>query len=166
MIQILRSERGLSLTELAIIGVLATLVMIGLVGFYINSQATWVDGSTQAQTQRELTLLTEVMGDAIHSSSRAWVSGSPDSLHSMLHLYGYKGQTEKYFIWWKDDSTVHVGTGLTPPGDHGPVIASKVETFQLHCSKDSTLVELTLLQARTAQGQVVRTATRYALYNR
>jgi hypothetical protein len=166
MIRTLRSERGLSLTELVIVGVLATLVMIGLVGFYINSQATWVDGSTQAQAQREATLLIEVMADSIRSSSKAIVTASPDSLHSMLHLYDYGQNVEKYFFWWNaGDSLVHAGTNTTPSGDNGPVINSKVEQFQV-VTIDTSIVELRLLRARTADGQVVRTATRFALYNR
>ncbi len=166
MIRIVQSERGLSLTELAIVGALATLVMIGLVGFYFNSQATWVDGSTQAQTQREATLLTEVMADSIRNSAKAIVTDSPDSLHSMLHLYAYGQPTEKYLFWWNAvDSTIHSGTSPDAAGDHGPVISSKVDRFQV-LTVDTTIVELRSLQARTADGRVVQTATRFALYNR
>ena len=162
----LRSERGLTLTELAIVGVLATMVMVGLVGFYINSQATWTDGSTQAQTQREATVLLEVMADSVRNSSKAIVTDSPDSLHSMLHLYAFGQLTEKYFFWWSaSDSLVHSGTAISGAGDRGPVVNSKIEVFKLR-TLDSTLVEMNLLRARTAGGQVVRTATRFALYNR
>ena len=49
------SERGLTLTELTIVGVLACLVMLGLVGFYMSSQGVWMDASAQAITQREAT---------------------------------------------------------------------------------------------------------------
>ena len=43
----LRSERGLTLVELAIVGALATLVMLGLTGFYLNSQRLWIEASTK-----------------------------------------------------------------------------------------------------------------------
>ena len=36
-------ERGLTLTEVAIVGVIGVLVLLGLGGFYLNSQATWLD---------------------------------------------------------------------------------------------------------------------------
>ena len=166
MIPIVRSERGLSLVELAIVGALATVVMVGLVGFYFSSQSTWVDGSTQAQTQREATLLMEVMGDSIRNSGKAVVTDSPDSLHSMLHLYEHGQSVEKYLFWWSAaDSTVHAGTSPDPLGDRGPVISSKVDQFQV-LTIDTSMVELRLLRARTADGKTVRAATRFALYNR
>jgi Tfp pilus assembly protein PilV len=166
MIRTLRSERGLSLTELVVVGVLATLVMVGLVGFYINSQATWVDGSTQAQAQREATMLIETMADSIRNSGTALVTDSPDATHSMLHLYRHGESNEKFYFWWDPgDSTVHSGTKTNPSGDHGPVFTTKVDQFEL-VTIGTTMVELRLLKLRTADGQVIRTATRFALYNR
>ena len=62
-----RSERGLTLTELVVVGVLATLVMLALTGFYFNSQRTWLEGSSQALTQREATLALEHLADDAQS---------------------------------------------------------------------------------------------------
>lgn len=164
MIPSLRSERGLSLTELVIVGVLATLVMIGLVGFYINSQATWTDGSTQAQAQRDATLLLEVMADSVRSASTAVVD-SAGSTFSTLHLYAYGDPVNEVCrFWWNpDDSKVHLWSRFDGP--HGPVIDSQVDQFQLS-PIDNSLIELTLLKVRTADGQVVQTGSRFALYNR
>ncbi len=159
MMQTIRSERGLTLTELTVVGLLATVVMLGLMGFYFNSQSTWLDGSTQAQTQRELTLVVEHMSEMIRSASQAIVVPPGDSI---VVLYGHGGEETCRFWWDTSDSLVYWADST---GDHGPILTSKVERFQLR-TIDTTLVELTLLQARTARGQLVRTSSSFALYNR
>src|SRR5262249_32619505 len=38
-----RDERGLTLTELAVVMILGTMIMAGFVGFYLSSQGMWLD---------------------------------------------------------------------------------------------------------------------------
>ena len=41
----IHSQRGLTLTEVTVVTVLASIVMLGIVSFYVNSQGTWMDAS-------------------------------------------------------------------------------------------------------------------------
>ena len=161
-----RHEKGLTLVELTTVFVLATLVMAGLVSFYLNSQATWVGGSAEAQTQREMTLLVETMSDSIRASSQAVVTNYPDAAHQMVTVYNGSPPTPRYAFWWSPaDSLIHRGT--TPGGtDDGPIVTSPVTRFQLQANPQNTLVTLSILEARSAAGDLVRTATSFATYNR
>ena len=47
------NERGMTLTEVAVVMILGTMIMAGMVGFYLSSQGLWLDASTQAITQRD-----------------------------------------------------------------------------------------------------------------
>ena len=51
------TPRGFTLTEVMIVIVLAGVVTLGLVTFYLNSQAWWTEASTQVLAQRDATLL-------------------------------------------------------------------------------------------------------------
>lgn len=155
----------MTLVELTIVFVLATLVMAGLVTFYLNSQATWVSGSAEVQTQREMTLLIETMSDSIRASSQATVTNYPDATHQMVTLFRGSPPTPQYAFWWDPgDSLVHRGT--FPGGtDDGPLLSSRVTRFQLQASGDS-LITLSLLEARSGTGDLIRSATSFALYNR
>src|SRR5262245_9879176 len=84
--RIVSSEHGFTLTELAIVGTLAVLVMLGLMGFYFNSQRMWLDGSTQAMTQRDATMLVEVLAGDVHTAAQAVIT-SVDADHQRLELY-------------------------------------------------------------------------------
>src|SRR5262249_8140829 len=134
------------------------------VGFYLSSQATWIDGSTQAQAQRELTLLIETFGDSIRTASSAVVTDSPDALHQHLSLYRVNPNQPFFEFWWSAvDSSVHAGIeGAT---DSGPLTAAHVTQIQWG-TIDTTMVALQLVQARTPQGQLVQSATRFNLYGR
>ena len=44
--------------------ILGTMIMAGLVGFYLSSQGMWLDASTQAITQREASLVAAAMRDS------------------------------------------------------------------------------------------------------
>ena len=158
-----RDQRGVTLFELAVVFVLATLVMAGLVGFYLSSQATWIDGSTQAQAQRELTLLIETLGDSIRTASTALVTDTPDAQHQRLSLYRLDPNQPFFEFWWSDvDSSVHAGV---QGSDSGPLTAAHITRIQW-ATLDSTMVALRLVEARTPQGQFVQSATRFNLYGR
>jgi Tfp pilus assembly protein PilW len=165
MIPMIRNQRGLTLVELTVVFVLATLVMAGLVGFYLNSQSTWLDGSAHAQSQREATLLIEMMADSIHAADRAVVTDYPngDALHQQVTLY--LNNTPWYAFWWSPmDSMVHGGLG---PGilDNGALTTFPVSRFQMQSVGD-TLIVLTMLEARTTTGDLIHIATGFATYNR
>jgi Tfp pilus assembly protein PilV len=163
MTHMTRNERGLTLMELTVVFVLATLVMVGLVGFYLNSQATWVDGSTQAQTQREETLLVGMMADSIHRAEKAIVTTDPVGGGQIVTLY--TNNVAWYAFWWSSsDSTIH-GRLEPSSSDAGPLMLSKVTQFQVQSVGD-TLIILSLLEARTGGGELVRTATSFVACNR
>ena len=80
------AERGITLTELTIVMALAALVTVGLMTFYLNSQGVWLDGSSQALTQRDATLVLERITRQTRLAKIAYVADDPDSLHqSLLH---------------------------------------------------------------------------------
>jgi Tfp pilus assembly protein PilW len=165
MTHALRNERGLTLMELTVVFVLATLVMTGLVSFYLNSQATWVDGSTQAQAQREETLIVQSLADSIHTADKATVTNYPsgDPQHQMVTLF--RNNNPFYAFWWSPtDSSIHGGLG---PGisDKGPLMTSRVTIFQLQSSGD-TLIVLSLLEAHNAGSDLTRIGSSFAAYNR
>jgi Tfp pilus assembly protein PilW len=157
------NERGLSLVELSVVFVLAMLVMVGLVSFYLSSQATWVNGSAEAQTQREATLLTEIMADSIHAASQAIVDPS-DPQHQNVTLYRGTPPTAFYMFWRGPDSLVYRGTAIGA-SDQVSVVSSTVTRFELQSIGD-TLVVLTMLELRSASGDLVHTSTSFATYNR
>lgn len=162
------NERGLTLIELTVVFVLASLVMVGLVGFYLNSQATWVDGSREAQTQREATLLIETMSDSIRFAAKAVVTNYPagDTLHQMVTLYAPADTVNAWYAFWWSPSDSLIHGGKSPGiGDRGPVITSRIDRFQLRQLQPS-LIELTALEAHASNADVVLTSTRFALYNR
>jgi prepilin-type N-terminal cleavage/methylation domain-containing protein len=154
-------ERGLTLTELVIVIALAGVVTLGLVSFYFNSQTIWVDGSTQAMTQREATHIVQSITDSIHRAVSANVFVSPDTLHEGLQLV-YPDGSHFYFWWSSTDSLVHHGPRFAE--DQGPIGDSKVMGLELN--RDSSLVYLRRLELRSANGQFVQLASSAALLNR
>jgi prepilin-type N-terminal cleavage/methylation domain-containing protein len=157
-----RAQRGMTLVEVSIVVALATLVVMGLLAFYLNSQATWMDGSTQALAQRDGTMLVEEISDRVRHSFQAQVFDSPDSLHQGLVLFDEYG-SEVWRFWWEPGSQlVHQGPGLDQ--DWGPVVASPVTRIQMDTL--SRLVDIRLIELRAGDGQLVRTASAAALYNR
>ena len=153
-------QRGMTLTEVVIVTVLAALVVVALLGFYINSQATWTDGSTQALAQRDATMLVAEITAKAHASAGTEVFDLPDSLHQTVVFYD-PDLNEIGRFWWNDaNSLVHQGIGLT---DNGPVVASKVTRFQLDTL--SRLVSIRVVELVTADGKLVRQTAAAALYN-
>ena len=159
-----RDARGLTLTEVAVVMILGTMIMAALVGFYLSSQGLWLDASTQAITQREATLVAAAMRDSIRKSGRAEVPSTPDSLHEQLSLFRKPGDTVPYYnFWWNpDDSLIYCGTSIGGPGS-GPMIVSHAERFQLVATKENVRLDMRL---RSASGDIVEAGAFAVMQNR
>ena len=157
-----RGERGMTLIEITIVTSLAALVVLGLLTFYMNSQATWMAGSTQSMAQRDGTLLLQAISDRVRQAYSAQVIDSPDPEHQGLVLFD-RDSNELWRFWWNEtDSLVHQGPGLGR--DTGPVVGSRLSRFELDTL--TRVVEIRLAELHATDGQVVRTASAAALYNR
>jgi Tfp pilus assembly protein PilW len=157
-------ERGLTLTEVAVVMILGTMIMAGLVGFYLSSQGLWLDASTQAITQREAALVTAAMRDSIRKSGKAVVTAAPDSLHEQLALFNKPTDViPSYYFWWNSaDSLLYAGTSVGGAGS-GPMIVSHAERFQMLASAAAVRVDLRL---RTASGDAVESSAYAVMKNR
>jgi hypothetical protein len=153
---------GFTLVEVAMVGMLATVLMLALTGFYINSQSTWIDASAQAVTQRELTFVLQTIADSVHASSSADTS-TPGS----LVLYDYSPTLpppEKcWFRWDSTDSLIHVGVG---GNDRGPLGASKVTDFEVTQDASHRMVRIVSLQMRSAHSRLLTLSSDAAFFNR
>jgi hypothetical protein len=165
------AERGLTLTELTVVILLAAVVMTGLVVFYLNSQALWMDGSAQAITQRELTLALHSISDHARVSGSAEVSGDPFyDLELRLDAYTPVPGTEdpdSAYCFWLADSVIHEGYRYaSDPARHdlGPVMQSRILAFAAH--KDANMVYVDSIRALTPQGKLVTMGSEVALMNR
>jgi hypothetical protein len=157
-----RAARGLTLIEVTIVMALSTLVVMGMISFYISSQSTWMASSTQALAQRDATLLIEAVSDSVRRAAVAQPFDSPDSLHQGLILFDAT-LTEYQRFWWNaEDSRIHHGPGSGQ--DRGPVVNSQVTRFQVDTL--ARLVEIRLIELRAGDGQLVRMSSAAALYNR
>jgi type II secretory pathway pseudopilin PulG len=156
-----RNERGLTLTEITVVMVLATVLMLGLTGFYMNAQSTWLDGSTQAITQREATLILEAIRDVAHHSSGVVVV-TTGPLHDRVAFLNVLG--DPWYEFWCDDRDSLLYHGSPDDEPRGPVGTSIVGRFQL-TSSDS-LLTLDMLELRTQTGFRVRTTSSFAILNR
>ena len=155
-------ERGFTLVEAITVIVLSGVVTIGLLGFYLNSQATWMDGSSQALTQREATLLIESIADRVHeAASYDILPTSPPSGNQMVLLRDKDGNEMSRFSWEPVDSLVHYWDAGV---DKGPVTTSVVERFQL-AVVSASVVQLTGLQVRAADGARITSSSMFALNN-
>jgi prepilin-type N-terminal cleavage/methylation domain-containing protein len=155
-----RNQRGLTLTELTVVMAIAAIVMIGIVTFYINSQGTWLDASSQALTQRDATLLLERMTAETRRAHSADVVSIPDATHEQLLLYDTSGEHCRFY-WSPSDSLVHFKDATTD----GPVTTSRVLRFELG-TDHSSLVYLRALTMQSSTDQPVELASTMALYNR
>jgi hypothetical protein len=156
----IRDARGLTLTELTIVMALAALVITGLTGFYFASQTTWLNGSTKAMAQRDATMLTEDLGTWLHRAASVTVDAGNGQFNT-LHLYDAGLNEFHTYQWQVADSLLYGGA----PGALLPIANSKVTRFQVTSIGDS-LVQLTSLQVKSADGDVVDVASMYALYAR
>jgi len=146
-----RDQRGLTLTEVAVVMILGSLITAGLVGFYLSSQGLWLDGSTQAITQREASLVASAVRDSVRRSGRAVASDSPDPQHMQLALYKSADETGDptpyyYFYWNSGDSLIHAGPTIAGPGA-GPIGSSRATRLQFVASDDGVRMDLRLLTA-------------------
>ena len=162
-------ERGLTLTEVTIVAAIGLLVLLGLGGFYLNSQATWLDASSQSITQREATLIAQAVADSARTSGGATALAVPDAEHGQVHLYrfdeatGALETTAFWCFWWSPaDSLVHHGPDPAN-GDRGALGTSKVERFRVVA--DGTLVQVAV-RLRSATGQRVEVVTTALMRNR
>jgi prepilin-type N-terminal cleavage/methylation domain-containing protein len=155
-----RNQRGLTLTELTVVMAIAAIVMIGIVTFYINSQGTWLNASSQALTQRDATLLLERMTGETRRAHSADVISDPDTTHEQLLLYDPSGERCRFY-WSPGDSLVHLKQGAVD----GPVTTSRVLRFELDTNHHS-LVFLRALSMQSSTDQPVELASTMAIYNR
>lgn len=162
----------MTLIEVTIVMALSTLVVMGLIGFYISSQTLWMRGSAQTLAQRDATLLVEALSDSVRQYAHAIVFDSPDSLHQGVDLYAEGDPTYRCRFWWnEEDARVHYGLGPRQVGhayqlekDMGPIVPSLVARFQLDtvfCA-----VDIRLLSVRSAEGDLVQMTGAAALNNR
>jgi len=157
-----RGERGFTLTELAIVGLLATIVMMSLSAFYISSQRMWVDGSTQALAQRDGSLMIEQLRRRVHEAKLAGVIWT-DADHDELWLQYAPSDSTINFRWNSTDRRLHLWeNGLN---DRGPIVGTPVSRFHV-TTLDSSMVELTQLELKTANGDSVSITSRFALLGR
>jgi len=158
----MRDERGLTLVEVTIAVVLASLIMVGLVGFYVSSQMTWVDSSTKVIAQRDATFALEEITRKVRESAQATQVASPNGSHMQLFLYDTGGNPSWHFWWEPSDSLIHHGPGAT--ANDGPLMTTTVTRFQVSVSGASLVkIDLDLL---TPNGEAVALSTAAALYNR
>jgi len=143
------AERGLTLTEVTVVMILGTLIMAGLVGFYLSSQGLWLDGSTQAITQREASLVASAIRDSVRKYGAAEVLSVPDSLHQQLGLKKNKNDVTPYYYFWWDptDSLVHAGASVGGPGS-GPIGLSRATRLQFSASERAVRMDLRLVSAQ------------------
>jgi hypothetical protein len=157
------AERGITLTEITIVFVLASLVMTGLLTFYFNSQAVWVDGSAQAITQREATLILDAISAKARRATGAVVTGTQID----LQLPGPVPDST-YSFWLVTDAGghrhMHQGyRSLTPPVDRGQMVLSEIMAFVAH--PDTALLHIDSLRVRSASGSQVTLSTAAAFEN-
>lgn len=150
--------RGITLVEVTMVGILAALVMLALSSFYINSQGAWIDASAQAVTQRDGTLILQVMADSIHGAATAKVTTSPPT----LHLYSYADPVNEtcQFRLEPSDQLVH----LKNPTFDGPIARSLVTRFEV--TADTAMVHVDTLELLTSANKPVVLSGSAVLYNR
>ncbi len=159
-------ESGFTLTEMTVVIVLAAVVMTGLVVFYLNSQALWLEGSAQAVTQRELTLALHEIGQHARSAASAIPSGDAH-LDRRIDFFNVNNDPDSTFGYWLADSTLHSGYPYASDAtrhDLGPVMQSRVTVFAV--GADSRIVSVDSLGALTPQGSALVVSTSVALMNR
>ena len=154
-----RSERGITLVEVTVVGVLAAIVMLALTGFYVNSQGNWIDASGQAVTQRDASFILSSISDSVHVASTADV---PPGTNTLI-LNDITG-TERCRFWLSSaDQRIHLGIN-SPSVDQGPVATSKVTQFVL--SKNDSMVYVAPLEMQNTSNHPVSMSIAATMYNR
>lgn len=157
------SEHGLTLTELTIVGVLASVVMLGLVSFYVSSQATWMEASAQAITQREATSVIEALESDIHAAhgfNGNQVSNEMELLDGpdIFRVYWWKTQADQF---GPADFLIH--SGPTRQDDRGPLASSICERFNF--ANNGGVIDLDII-LRSSEGDRFQIKTSVAMVNR
>ena len=152
-----RSDAGLTLTEVMVVMIIGTMIMAGLVGFYLASQGLWLDASTQAITQREASLVVSAIRDSVRVAQKAVASAVPDAAHQQLALYrNADDPLPSYYFWWDaSDSLIHAGSTMGGPGS-GAMVMSRADLFQVTSGAQAVRVDLRL---RSATGSPVDVGT-------
>jgi prepilin-type N-terminal cleavage/methylation domain-containing protein len=160
-----RSPRGFTLAEVMVVIALAGVVTLGLVAFYLNSQAMWLESSSQALAQRDATLITELVTNDVRRAA----SFDIDSTIASSHVLTLFDSSHNQIGQWQrgdQDSLVHrVVDSLNVVQDYGAVATSVVEQFRFSPDINSKLLHLQLLQVRSTTGQLVQISSTIALYN-
>ena len=158
--------RGFSLVEMMVVMMMATVVTLGIVVFYLSAQATWTDASSQALAQRDATSIVEALSARAHEAGRADVAPvGPGDPNSIVTFYPKGSSTETiHFYWSATDSLVHSGDAGTY--DSGPLTPTQVERFSLSTVDSLGLVLLDSLRVRSANRQTVTLSSTFGLYNR
>jgi hypothetical protein len=157
--------RGLTFVELTVVMAIASVVTIGLVSFYLNSQTIWMEGSTQALAQREGTLLLDEMTRRARHANFVDVQPDPDSLHHRV-VFVHPGGTMYAYYWDPSDSLVHSGY-KEPAGEFvelGAIVSYPTTVFRL--AKEDYFFEMRELSVLLPNGNVVTSTGAAALYNR
>lgn len=151
------AETGLTLVEVAVVMIIGTMIMAGLVGFYLASQGLWLDASTQAITQREASLVAAAIRDSVRAAAKADALPVPDPQHQQLALYRrVDDPSPSYYFWWDpSDSLIHAGSMIGGAGS-GPMVVSRAERFQLVSTDKAVRMDLRL---RSASGSAVEVGT-------
>lgn len=154
-------QRGLTLTELTIVMVLAAVAMTGLVAFYLNAQGVWIDASSQAVTQREGTLVLDGITARASMATRAIASG-PAGQRTLKLQFDSTFPDSVYYYWWQD-SLIYDGPVLNT-SSRGALLASRVERFEV--TANDTFVRVLELRLRTPNGERIPMSTWVELKNR
>lgn len=158
-------SEGFTLVEVMVVMILAGVVTVALLGFYLNSQATWLDASSKALAQREATTLLESIGARADSAGSARVSAvGPDTLIELFHSPNASGIPYYGFAWRAADRRVHQGPGSCFP-DRGAVIASSVEQFSVVYNVGLGMLDVLSLRVRSASGDTIAMRSSFTLHN-
>ena len=154
-------SRGFTLTEVTVVIVLAGVVTLGLVAFYLNSQAMWMDASTQALAQRDATSILEEMRQRGHQAASAvW-----DAPNHKVTFYDNSLQELDSFFWDQaGDSLVHHGGPSDPLGR--AIAPTVVEQFEVSVDPTYGSVSVDTLKVRSTSGVRVTMSTTIGLFNR
>jgi prepilin-type N-terminal cleavage/methylation domain-containing protein len=158
-----RTAPGFTLMEVMVVVLLSAVATLGMVGFYLNSQAMWLDASTQALAQRDATMLLEVLRYEVQEAASAQVlPSSPDSLNHLVILYDASNNERDRFYWDPADSLVHHDEA---GGGSGPVVSTIVERFHVTLDGALPLLAVDTLRVRSTSGQHVQMSTTIGFYN-
>jgi prepilin-type N-terminal cleavage/methylation domain-containing protein len=158
-------ERGFTLVEVIVVMMLAGIVTLGLVTFYLHSQGTWIDASTQALAQRDGTSALEAIGARTglgHRADLIPVAGYADNFD--LQIYDTSDSMIARYFWEPTDSLLHFGDGGNI--DRGPVVPTIVERFAVRLEDSLGLVHVDTLRLRSAMGQRIVMSSTFGMYNR